>query len=51
MSKGKRLRAQHKMEMMTNHMRQMQQREAIRRAFAMTPIAIAVKNICQNWGK
>lgn len=51
MSKGKRIRKNRKDEMIVNHMREMQTREAIRRAFAPTPIAMAVRQICRNWGK
>ena len=51
MSKGKRLRDQHKSEMMQDYMRTMQQREAIRQAFRKTPIAQAVGAICQSYGE
>ncbi len=48
MGKGKRLRGQHKMDMLQKHFQKMQQQEAIKRAFAMTPIARAVKGICHR---
>jgi len=51
MGKGKRLRKKHKDELIFNHMREMQRRESIRRAFMATPIAQAVHMICRNWGK
>lgn len=51
MSKGNRLRTAKKNKMIFDHMRLMEKREAIRRTFAMTPIAIAVKQTLQNWGK
>jgi hypothetical protein len=48
MGKGKRLRSEHKMEMMKKHFEQMQRQESIRRAFALTPIAQAVKMLCRQ---
>lgn len=51
MSKGKRLREQHKNEMLANYMRTMQQREALRQAFRKTPVANAVGELCRNYGE